>query len=656
MLTSQAHIFPGTPMGATLVADGATFRVWAPGATQVYVVFNGHTAIVPQASDELLKNDATGHWTGFIAGVTDGSLYRFWIVGPGGAGLKRDPYARELELHGWPEVDCIVRDPDSYPWHDAAFQPPPFNDLIVYQFHVGTFYARDAQGSDIRRGRVAKFLDVLDRLNYLADLGVNAIQPLPLVEHAGEWSLGYNGTDLFSPEMDYCVDPDQLRPYLAKVNQLLAAKHCAPLTLTQLSPQINQLKAFIDLCHLYGLAVLADLVYNHAGGGLDAQSIDYFDLPAHPDKSNSLYFSERGWAGGRMFAFQKEEVQSFLIDNAKMFVDEYHVDGFRFDEVSVIDDGGGWFFAQNITSTLRYQDPRRVQIAEYWKDQRWLAVTRAPQGMGFDIGYADAVRDQVRQVLAQAAGGRDAPIELGRLKNALLRPFNFTAAWQAYNCIENHDLVLDADGDHRKPRIARLADGSDPRSWFARSRARVATGLLLTAPGVPMLFMGQELLEDQLWSDDPNKPDDFIGWDGFDGAQPEPQRVNQHRFTRDLLWLRRHHPALRGEHVNAFHLDQANRILAYHRWLEGTGRDVVVVISLKESTFYERSYVLGFPLPGSWHEVFNSDVYDNFPNPWVQGNSGGVWVDGPGTGTLAHSAGITIPANSVLVFARDRGD
>src|SRR5450830_847996 len=115
MRTSQAHISPDTPMGATLVGGGATFRVWAPGAKQVYVVFNGKTNIVPQATDELLKNDTTGHWTGFISGVTDGSLYRFWIVGPGGQGLKRDPYARELELHGWPEVDCIVRDPQRCP-------------------------------------------------------------------------------------------------------------------------------------------------------------------------------------------------------------------------------------------------------------------------------------------------------------------------------------------------------------------------------------------------------------------------------------------------------------------------------------------------------------------------------------------------------------
>jgi 1,4-alpha-glucan branching enzyme len=82
---------------------------------------------------------------------------------------------------------------------------------------------------------------------------------------------------------------------------------------------------------------------------------------------------------------------------------------------------------------------------------------------------------------------------------------------------------------------------------------------------------------------------------------------------------------------------------------------VVVVASLRESTFYDHSYRLGFPLPGHWHEVFNSDLYDHFANPWVQGNPGGVSTDGGPMHGMAQSAGITIPANSVLVFARDHG-
>jgi 1,4-alpha-glucan branching enzyme len=650
MAASQQHISDSTPMGANLIAGGATFRVWAPRALHVYVALNGVVPYQPQPTDELVKNPATGHWTGFFPGVVDGTKYRFFVVGTDASGFKRDPWARELELYGYPDCDCIVRDPDTYPWHDGHFRPPAFNDLIVYQFHVGVFYARDSQGGDRRPNRVSKFLDVVDRIEYLADLGVNALQPLPLVEFQGEWSLGYNGSDLFSPEMDYCVDPVDLDPYLQKVNALLAKKSCAPLTQAQLSGQVNQLKALIDLCHLYGLAVIPDVVYNHAGGGFDPQSLDYFDFPARPDRHNNLYFSSGEWAGGRVFAFAKPEAQDFLIHNAKMFLEEYHADGLRYDEVSVIDRYGGWFFSQQLTDTLRFAKPRAVQIVEYWGDQPWLAVLRPSTGMGFDIAYSDGIRNTVRGLIADAAGGASAAVQLGRLGPVLERVADFPAAWQVYNCIENHDLILDMDGDHRKPRIAKLAHWDDPRSWYARSRARVATALLLTAPGVPMLFMGQEFLEDKGWSDSPQRADLFLWWEGLDGQ--DRHMADFHRFTRDLLWLRRRHPALRSEVINVFHINEADRILAFHRWVPNLGRDVVVVMSLREESFLDASYTLGLPQPGRWREVFNSDVYDHFPNAWVHGNTGGVTADGPPRHDFAQSADLTIPANSVLVLAR----
>ncbi len=653
MPVSQEHITASTPMGANLVGDGATFRVWAPGARQVYVALDGAAGYRPRPQDELVKDPLSGHWTGFCPGVVDGTRYRFFVVGPGGSGLKRDPWARELELQGSPDCDGIVRDPDSYPWHDGSYRPPPPSDLIVYQFHVGRFYARDAEGRDRRPYRVAKFLDALDRVEYLADLGVNALQPLPLVEFQGEWSLGYNGTDLFSPEMDYCVAPADLAPYLRKVNTLLGGKGCPPLGHQHLSGQVNQLKAFIDVCHLYGLAVLVDVVYNHAGGGFDPQSIDHFDFPAHPDQWNSQYFSGDDWAGGRVFAFQRDEVRAFLAGNARAFLDEYHADGLRFDEVTVIDRKGGWSLCQSLTQTLRERKPAAVLIAEYWGEYRWLGVWHPPAGMGFDLGYEDGLRDGVRGVLAAAAAGASARVDVGQLRRGLERPRNVPFAWQAYNCLENHDLVLDADGDHRKPRVPRLADWSDPRSWYARSRARVATGLLLTAPGVPMLFMGQEFLEDKLWSDNPNRADLLIWWDGLEGGDRHMRDF--HRCTQDLIWLRRRHPALRSDPVTVYPPDDDNRVLAFHRWVPDVGRDVVVVASLSESTFSWGGYALGFPLPGRWHEVFNSDAYDHFPNPWVQGNLGGISADGPPMHGMPHSAGITVPANSVLVFARDPG-
>ena len=93
MAASQDHITTSTPMGATLTDGGVTFRVWAPGALHVYVSFDGGGQ-VPSPADELVKDQATGHWTGFFPGVADGAKYRYRVEGPGGKGLKRDPWAR----------------------------------------------------------------------------------------------------------------------------------------------------------------------------------------------------------------------------------------------------------------------------------------------------------------------------------------------------------------------------------------------------------------------------------------------------------------------------------------------------------------------------------------------------------------------------------
>jgi 1,4-alpha-glucan branching enzyme len=244
------------------------------------------------------------------------------------------------------------------------------------------------------------------------------------------------------------------------------------------------------------------------------------------------------------------------------------------------------------------------------------------------------------------------PVDLGPIRTGLERPWGYPHAWQTYNCVENHDLVLDAD-DHRKPRIARLAGGGDARSWYARSRARVATALLLTAPGVPMVFMGQEFLEDKLWSDDPQRTDRMIWWDGLEGA--DRHMADFHHFVRDLLSVRRRHPALRSDPVVVHPLDDRARVLAFQRWVPGVGRDVVVVASFAEGTFHG-DFSLGLPRPGVWHEVFNSDFYDHYPNPWTAGNAGSVDATGPPMHGMPCSARITLPANSLLVLAADQGD
>jgi 1,4-alpha-glucan branching enzyme len=651
-----------TPMGANLDSrGGATFRVWAPNASSVHIRLARTGDVIGKHPDAFRPSDETrlhrfpdGRWAGYVPGVRVGDHYRFYIANRNQP-LKRDPYARELEFHDWPNVDCIVRNRFGYPWHDAGFVTPPYHRAIIYQLHFGTFYAVDSQGRDHRLNHhVGRFLDAIDRIPYLAQLGVTFVQPLPVTEFRTPRSLGYNGTDLFSPEMDYGVEPHELASYLTKVNRMLAQFGQPPLELADLLPQTNQLKAFVDLCHLHGMGVLFDVVYNHAGGfDGDDQNLYFFDQDPTGNNNDSLYFTDQGWAGGLVFAYWKREVRQFLFDNARFFIDEYHVDGFRNDEVSVIDRFGGWQFCQDLTNSVRYAKPECLQIAEFWTDdQSWAIRPTSQGGAGFDAVVDAGIREHVRAAVEQASAGSHAHVDLDSVRDCLRRRGGFTYSWQTVQHLENHDKQRVNNDNDREPRIAALADPSNARSWYARSRARVANGLLLTSPGIPMLFMGQEFLEDKYWTDNPDfYRNNLIYWDGL--ARDRHMR-DFHRFITDLIHLRRRHPALCAEPINPFYVHNDNRILAFHRWLEGEGRDIVVVASLNESTFDR--YELGFPQSGHWYEAFNSDVYDHWVNPQVAGNGGSIQAYGPARDGLPASATIVIPANGLLVFSRDLGD
>ncbi len=634
---------PDAPLGANLVGSGATFRIWAPEARSVAVrgTFNNW-------SDEPLVKSDDGHWSAFVPGVTEGAEYEFWIVGSGSSGRKRDPYARALTLvPAWPESNCLVTQPQGFPWHDAGFRPPRFHKLVLYQLHVGAYWSTDAHGADRRSARPGRFLDLLFRLDYLVELGVNAVQLLPIQEFPTARSLGYNGTDYFSPEMDYTVaptDPDFPR-YFEKANELLARRGLPRFGPNDLDDQTKQLMAVIDLLHVYGIAVILDVVYNHAGGGFDDASLFFLDRQPTGDNNRSLYFTNQGWAGGLVFAYWRQEVCRFLIDNASLLFTEYHVDGFRFDEVTVIDRFGGWPFLQDLTDTLRDQKPAAMLIAEYWADQSYVLRPRSQLGAGFDGVVASGLRGAVRNAIAEAGRGRNARVELEGVRDALYPAFG--AAWRQVQHLENHDIVRINNDSDRQPRISALGN-DDSHSWYARSRTRIANGLLLTAPGIPMLFMGQEFLENRYWSDSPGFfIDSLIQWDRLTSDRVMQDHL---RFIRELIAIRNEHAALTADGINVFHVHDDNRVLAFQRWVEGSGNDdVVVVASLREETWY--SYRLGFPRAGRWREIFNSDVYDNWVNPSVTGNGGSIVASDVPMHGLPASAEIVIPANSILVFA-----
>ena len=143
--------------------------------------------------------------------------------------------------------------------------------------------------------------------------------------------------------------------------------------------------------------------------------------------------------------------------------------------------------------------------------------------------------------------------------------------------------------DH-DPRIPRLADASDPRSWYARSRSRLATGLLFAGRGIPQLFMGQEILEDKPWSDDIQFHANLLIW--WDGLKEQVAMRDHLAFCRDLVHLRHALPALRGESLHVSTSNPLDRVIAIHRWIEGSGQDVLVVANLQEQSRYRLSHRL----------------------------------------------------------------
>jgi len=620
-MLSQDGIDEKTPLGATLSPDGATFKLWAPFAKAVYL--NGAFAgaeCEKQTDARLLAKDAFGFWTGFQPGARDGDRYRYFVVGEGGADYRRDPTARELDPAADSKGYAILRRGSAYPWHDADFVTPDFSAMVVYQAHIGTFATRT-------EGRSSNLLEAACLSPYLARLGVNVLQPLP---GNAQPAAGHGGADLFSTYAPLVASAEEVERLTPEINAILAAKGFEPLPAGALASAHNQVKALVDLCHIHGVAVVFDVICPH--------------------ESLAFTGTDNG-AGDLAFAHWKEQVRRFLHENARFYAQELHADGLRYDEIGILlsaSHTNGWTFRALGTGVRSHWPiPHDAEFgAGAFGDAADAALPIvAPVtegGAALDVAQHDVLRSRIRDAIHAASWSGHGPLPMSGVA-AALSPSGFDRPWRMVTCVENHDLVHVG----RQQRIAALADAANRRSWYARSRARVAMGLLMTAPGIPQLFMGQEFLEDKQWNRAP-VGDNLLWWEGFEGAD---KAMSDHwRCTADLIALRRDHESLRGDQVNAFYVNDNDRIMAFHRWIEGVGEDVVVVVSLAEFTRYD--YRLGMPGPGVWREIFNSDAYDNMPNPWVAGNGGALVAGGAPMHGLPASAAFVLPANSVLVLSR----
>jgi len=258
-------------------------------------------------------------------------------------------------------------------------------------------------------------------------------------------------------------------------------------------------------------------------------------------------------------------------------------------------------------------------------------------GLGFDTQWDDQFVDTVRAVLAQS---RDEDRSIPAVAAALRGPGE--GGWTARTLYsESHDEVARNQGGLRLPA---LADRADPRSWYARKRAILAAALTFTGPGIPMVFQGQEWLEIQAWHDDTP-----LDWTDV------PGRAEHVALFRDLVALRRNSrnttAGLRGTHLNVHHLNDTDKVIAYHRWAGGGPRDDVVVLANLSAREWP-AYRIGMPRSGRWQVRLNTDWagYDvDFGGVPVLATS----TDAAAPDGMACSASIALPAYGAIVLSQD---
>ena len=410
MPLAQDHIDGRTPLGANPIGGGVTFRVWAPAAKAVHLKHMAGAGWAPCESNRLVK-DAGGYWSGFVAGAKDGDAYRFYVVGDGGAGLRSATRRPASWRVGSRHCDCIVRDPpiptrgttragrrrSSTTSSSISFT----SALLRRRCRRGTTGGA-GRGEVPRRARPhpVSARPRRQRDPAAADRRVPDEHQHGLQRH--RLLLARDGLTTSTRRGPRPVP----RPTL---NALLAGKGAPPLPAEAArSARSNQLKALIDVCHVHGIAVILDVVYNHAGGDFDDESLYFFDRQPRGDNNDSLYFTDQGWAGGLdLRVLEARRCREFLIDNAAFFADEYHVDGFRYDEVTVIDDHGGWWFCQDLTARCRSRTARSSsQIAEYWDGDAGVPSTAAAGGHG---ASTPRWSDAPARCLPRGARGRRPP-------------------------------------------------------------------------------------------------------------------------------------------------------------------------------------------------------------------------------------------------------
>jgi 1,4-alpha-glucan branching enzyme len=543
-------------MGAVLYKSGVSFRVWAPHANAVFVVgdFNDW-----QPDANPLAPEQDGYWSAAVPRARAGQAYKFRILNGEQELFRVDPYAREVTNSAG---DALIFDP-TFEWQGDDFHTPPWNEMTIYELHVGTFNRTHAD-------RPGTFDDAIAKLDYLRDLGINTVLLMPPMEFAGDLSWGYNPAHPFAIESIYGGPAGFQR--------------------------------FVQAAHQQGIAVLVDVVYNHFGPS---------DLPMwqfdgwSENNMGGIYFYQ-DWRANTPWGdtrpdYGRAEVRQYIRDNALMWLEQYHCDGLRFDATAYIrnakgnDNPGddlaeGWGLLRWINDEIEARQPWKITIAEDLRSNAIVTTPTADGGLGFDAQWDAAFVHPVREAIITQE-------DIHRNVGAVAGAINHRYGGDAFDRViytESHDEV--ANGKSRVPSEIWQENAG---SWWAKKRSTLGAAVVFTSPGIPMIFQGQEFLEDG-WFEDSNPLD----WDKLETY------AGIYRLYATLFKLRRNWEnntaGLRGQHVDVYHLDMAQNVLAFTRWdVGGPGDSVVVVLNFAATPLQD--YWIGLPAGGTWKVRFNSD-------------------------------------------------
>ncbi|HTB58574.1 MAG TPA: alpha-amylase family glycosyl hydrolase [Polyangia bacterium] len=614
-------------MGPFLHDGGCTFRVWSLFAAQIDLKLFGANAPPPIA---MARDSADGYgndvWSVFVPGVVEETAYRYLVTFSGGDSAERvDPFARSIVFPNFTPANQDDGDARSMVTDrafnfGAPFQAPGWRELVIYQLHVGTFF-------DARCGATPPIDALINQIPYLSDLGVNAVQFLPFVEFSGALSLGYDPVLPFALERDYGMPQD--------------------------------FKRLVKALHDAGISVLVDLVYNHldvsAGGG-PALAYSLFQYDGFGGDPCGIFFyggDEMNTPfGGPRPNYGRDAVCRFLSDNTMMWLDEYQVDGVRFDSTGCIRKrqgpcgdhccGGdigvgrnlGWELMQRINDRIDAGSPWKLSIAEDLDGNGAITAPTNRGGAGFDAQWDMDLQGALIAAITQPT---DSAVNLSPVADRLQHAVEGDL-FKRIIYLESHDQA-------KNGRVPDLVFPGDSEGWFARKKSMLGFGVVLTAPGVPMFFQGAEILDTRRWAPDGNAPTkmDFTRRQTF-------SRLFQ--FYGDMSRLRRSAAGLAGAGINVFVANPETKVMAYHRWNQGSGTDDLVVVANFSSTPFP-SYTIGFPLAGNWFVRLNSDanVYSD-ANDFGSVNTFDTTAGPGGYDGMPFSGNVGIGPFSLVVLGR----